>query len=70
MFFFKQGNIVKNVQWTIEARIDGSYDASILYQTEAKVVDGYANFTNLALSAEGSNFVITYNFKLPSGINA
>lgn len=63
--------MVKKINWVIEAKLASSeLGATLLYQTESSVVDGYANFTNLTISSVGQDFTITFNFKLPVGIDA
>lgn len=68
----EEGNLVNSLEWMIQAVLKSSSDlnARLLYQTESGVVNGYSNFTNLAItSSENEQFVIEYSFKLPEGIN-
>ena len=58
--------------WVIEARLTqaSKNTTSLILQTEANVIDGVATFTKLGVSQVDSGIVISYNFKLPEGLNA
>ena len=58
--------------WLIRATIKSSSNPNtkLIIQTEAQVVDGYANFTNLSISDLVDNLVISYSFDLPTGVNS
>ena len=71
-----QGDIVDNIgndayPWIVVANLTSSSDpnAKLLFETEAKVVAGYATFTKLGIS-EISTFTISYKFKTPEGVNS
>ena len=74
--FFVQNDPVTNLgsvkyPWIIEAKLNFSSNpnASIVIQTEAIVINGTAEFTKLAISDITDKFIISYNFKLPQGID-
>jgi hypothetical protein len=58
--------------WIVEASVNSSssQNAKIILQTQAYVVNGYANFTNLGVSDVVTNLVISYSFVLPVGVNS
>lgn len=58
--------------WIIQAKINSSSNsnASLIIQTEAPVVNGYANFTNLSVSDLVDTIVIGYSLKQPQGVNS
>ena len=53
-----KGNLITSVSWTIQATITSTTDpnAKLVYQTQAQVVNGYANFTNLGVSSSSSQY--------------
>jgi len=57
--------------WTIQAFLTNSTNpnATLMYQTQATVVNGYANFTNLTISDSSASFVVSYKFLVPDGVN-
>jgi len=72
-----EGRAVTNIgsvefPWIIEAKLTQANrnTTAIILQTEANVVDGVATFTKLGMSQVDSGIVISYNFKLPVGLNA
>lgn len=60
-----------NHPWTIQATINSTSNskASLIFQTEVSVLNGYANFTKLGVSDLVENLVISYSFKLPAGLD-
>ena len=57
--------------WIIEAKLNFSSNpmAYLVGQTEVNVINGIAKFTSLAISDITEKFIISYNFKVPKGIN-
>ncbi len=67
------GNLMDTLQnWIVLATVSSSTDANarIIYQTNATVVNGYANFTNLGISSVTDQFVINYKFDVPTGVDS
>lgn len=71
------GNVVTNIgseefPWVVVAKLTSRTfnTTELVFQTEANVVNGYATFTKLGISQVDSSFAISYNFKLPEGLNA
>jgi len=76
IYCFAKGEVVKNIgsverPWVVEAYLNYSSnpDATLILETQANVVNGYANFTSLAISEVTANFVIAYRFAVPQGVN-
>lgn len=61
----------ENFPWVVQANLTSTSNpsATLILQTEANVVDGYATFETLGIS-DVTTFAITYSFKLPEGLNA
>jgi hypothetical protein len=57
--------------WFLQAYINSSSNpnAQLLIETEVPVINGYANFTRLTISDTVDDLVISYQFKLPYGLN-
>lgn len=65
-------NIGSNTNpWTIQAQVNSSSNPNtkLILQTQANVVSGYANFTQLGISDFDESVVISYNFVTPIGVN-
>ena len=57
--------------WYIEATLTGSTNPAteLIFTTTAMVVNGYATFTDLGISLADPSFTISYNIKVPEGVN-
>lgn len=59
---FPKGNLTNSSSLVIQANI--SYSANpatkLMYQTQAAVINGYANFTNLTISNSSKSIVVTF----------
>jgi hypothetical protein len=57
--------------WVIEAYLmySSKPGASLILETQVNVVNGYANFSRLAISDVVSSFIIAYRFTIPQGVN-
>ncbi len=73
----ENGNAITNIgsvefPWVVEAKLTraNKNTTSLILQTEANVINGVATFTKLGVSEIDSGIVISYNFKLPEGLNA
>ena len=67
-----KGNLLTSLSsWVIQAYISNwtNSNVSLMYQTQATVVNGYANFTNLTVSNDTAGLAISYKFLLPPGVN-
>ncbi|XP_067840890.1 fibrocystin-like [Heptranchias perlo] len=75
IFLDKEGQRVKSVghpssPWTMTASLQGSAISAILKGlTNIELQDGWANFTNLAVSSPGSDYSLSFNISSPKGSN-
>ncbi|XP_067882121.1 fibrocystin-like isoform X3 [Heterodontus francisci] len=75
IFVDKEGQRVKSVghpssPWTMTASLQGPTISAILKGfTSIKIKDGWANFTNLAVSSPGSDYSLSLNISSPKGSN-
>lgn len=57
--------------WVIQATLNYTSNPStqLIIETEANVVNGFANFTKLGISEVTENLAISYKFKVPQGVD-
>ncbi|NWX85156.1 PKHD1 protein, partial [Nothoprocta pentlandii] len=53
--------------WVVSAHLKGSSEAILKGITEVQVIDGYASFTNLAVSRAGTNWNLIFTVTSPPG---
>ena len=43
---------------------------NLIFQTEVRVINGFANFTQFGISDLVDDLIISFSFKLPTGLDA